>query len=189
MWLIVLRLRLKKAVRSYSSTNSRKRNKAFIALGSNKGNRINYFKYAISEIGKNSKIQIVKCASVYETKAYGEINQPNFLNSVLEIRTSHNLKELFTFLKDTEVSLGRTANERWGKREIDLDLLFFNDDIFMSDVIRVPHYGIQDRDFVLIPLKEIAPSFVHPVLNRKISDICKDDISNTLIRKTRYKIN
>jgi 2-amino-4-hydroxy-6-hydroxymethyldihydropteridine diphosphokinase len=180
---------LRKAARSFNRKNKLKGNNAFIALGSNKGDRINYIKAAITGIRKDSNIKIVSCSSVYETKAFGKTNQPNFLNAVVEVNTSYGLLELFSFIKNLELDLGRTATEKWGQREIDLDILFFNHKIYADDNLCVPHYGIQDRDFVLIPLCEIAPGFVHPALNEKISDICKGIISKTLIRKTRYKLN
>ena len=99
------------------------------------------------------------------------------------------LIELFNYLKKLEVELDRKQTKRWEPREIDLDLLFFNDRIFKSLNLTVPHYGIRDRDFVLVPLKEIAPLYFHPALKKKIIDICKEDISRHIIRKTRFRIN
>ena len=128
-------------------------------------------------------------SSVYETKPYGNKNQSDFLNAVIAVKTTYSLIKLFNYLKNIEANLGRNETKKWGPREIDLDLLFFNDRIFKNKKLTVPHAGIQDRDFVMIPLREIAPSFIHPVLKKKISDICSEDISNTIIRKTRYKLN
>lgn len=165
------------------------KNSVFIALGSNKGNRINYLRRAILNIKNDSKVAIVASSSVYETKPFGNKNQSDFLNAVIKIKTSYNLVEFFKFLKKIEVKLGRNETIKWGPREIDLDILFFNDKIFKNDKLTIPHAGIQDRDFVLIPLREIAPNFIHPVLKEKISDICIEDISQNIIRKTRLKIH
>ena len=180
---------MRKVDRSFNRKKKLKKSTAFIALGSNRGNRINYFKAAIEGIRRDSKIEIVKSSPVYETKAFGKTDQPNFLNAVVQLNTSYNLLGLLNCLKNLELELGRTAAEKWGQREIDLDLLFFNQEIYSDEKLSVPHYGIQDRDFVLIPLCDIAPNFVHPVLNQKISDICSDIISKTIIRKTRFKLN
>jgi 2-amino-4-hydroxy-6-hydroxymethyldihydropteridine diphosphokinase len=171
-------------------TNDRSlKNTVYIALGSNKGDRINYLREAVSKISHNPKIILKNSSSVYETKPYGKINQSNFLNAVIEIKTSYNLLQLFDYLKTLEIELDRNDTTKWGPREIDLDLLFFNDRIFKNDNLTVPHYGIPERDFVLVPLKEIAPEYFHPVLKRKISDICNKDNTKNIIKKTRLKIN
>lgn len=161
----------------------------FIALGSNKGDRINYLREAALRMSKNSKMSQLQTSSVYETKPYGNVSQPNFLNAVIKMKTSYSLVEMIDYLKNLEIKLGRKESEKWGPREIDLDLLFFDDIVFENDRVKVPHYGIQDRDFVLIPLNEIAADFFHPVLKQKIQDICSDNISKTIIRKTRFRIN
>ncbi|NWF89005.1 MAG: 2-amino-4-hydroxy-6-hydroxymethyldihydropteridine diphosphokinase [Ignavibacteriaceae bacterium] len=161
----------------------------FIALGSNKGDRINHLRQAVLRMSNNSKITLLNKSSVYETKPFGNANQPDFLNAVIKVKTSYSLTEMIDYLKNLETELGRKESTKWGPREIDLDLLFFDEIIFKNDKVKVPHYGIQDRDFVLTPLKEIAASFFHPALKLKIQDICTDNISKTIIRKTRYKIN
>lgn len=189
----MLRLKLRKADLNYPKVAAKKKksknNFAFIALGTNKGDRINFLRQAIINIKTNSKISLATASSVYETKPYGIKDQSDFLNAVIKIKSSYNLAELFKYLKNIEKKLGRTETKKWGPREIDLDLLFYNNEIFNSEKLQIPHSGIQDRDFVLIPLSEIAPNFIHPVLNKKISDICIEDISQNIIRKTRLKIN
>ena len=176
----------------YKSVAKKKKsnnNLAFIALGTNKGDRINFLRQAILNLKSDSKVNLVASSSVYETKPYGNKNQSDFLNAVIEVKTTYSLIRLFNYLKNIEAKLGRNEAIKWGPREIDLDLLFFNDRIFRNVKLTVPHYGIRDRDFVLVPLREIAPGFIHPVLKKKISDICIEDISQNIIRKTRLKIN
>lgn len=107
-------------------------------------------------MSKNSKMSLLQISSVYETKPLGNTNQSNFLNAVIKMKTSYSLVEMIDYLKNLEIELGRKESEKWGPREIDLDLLFFDDIVFENDRVKVPHYGIQDRDFVLIPLNEIA---------------------------------
>ncbi len=127
-------------------------------------------------------------SSIYETKPYGVKGQDNFLNAVIKISTSFNLSQLFIFLKNIEDELGRKSNTKWGPREIDLDLLFFNDIVYSDEKIIIPHKEIELRDFVLTPLCEIAPDLFHPVLNQKISDICIDEKNKTIIAKIQDKI-
>jgi len=86
------------------------------------------------------------------------------------------------------VKTGRTQSERWGEREIDLDILFFNNEVIKTDKLTIPHKGITERDFVLVPLSEIAPGFVHPELNKKIIDLLKEVTEKNIIRIFPEKI-
>lgn len=106
----------------------------------------------------------------------------------MEIHTDFELKELFNFIKDAEKSLGRTESFRWGPREIDLDLLFYDDKVFSDENITVPHPEIVNRDFVLVPMNEIEPNFIHTELKEKISDICKRNESKTVITKLSQRL-
>ncbi len=166
--------------------NKNLQNTAYIAFGSNKGNKLDYLTKAIKEINKRNDCSIISVSSVYETKPLGNVNQANFYNCTAEIKTSISIVEFFHLLKDIEKQLGRTKTERWGPREIDLDLLFFNNEIYSDDELKVPHEGIAYRDFVLVPLSEIAPNFIHPELNQKICDICNAE--KNIIKKLNQKI-
>jgi 2-amino-4-hydroxy-6-hydroxymethyldihydropteridine diphosphokinase len=169
--------------------NSKKfEHRAFISLGSNIGNRINFLRAAVREIQNNSKIDLKSISSVYETKPYGNKKQSNFLNAVIEVYTSYNLIGLFNQLKSIENEIGRSKTIKWGPREIDLDLLFYDDRIFSDKKVTIPHKDIQHRDFVLIPFCDITGDFIHPELKQKISDICKLNMSKQIIRKTRYRL-
>lgn len=95
---------------------------------------------------------------------------------------------MFKAVKQIEKKTGRTEGIKWGPREIDLDILFFNDLVYKDERISIPHEGIEHRDFVLTPLEEIAPNFFHPVLMQKISDICIDENEKTIIRKIKEEI-
>lgn len=183
---------MRKAGPNYSKSISQRKkgntNLAFIALGSNRGDRISFLRQAILYLNSDPKVQLAASSSVYEAKPYGKTNQSDFLNAVIEVKTAYSPILLFHCLKNIEAKLGRSETKKWGPREIDLDLLFFNDRIFKNEKLTVPHVGIQDRDFVLIPLSEIAPGYVHPVLKEKISDICIENITKNIIRKTRLKL-
>jgi 2-amino-4-hydroxy-6-hydroxymethyldihydropteridine diphosphokinase len=113
----------------------------------------------------------------------GNTNQENFVNSVIKTKTNYSLIDLFHFLKNIEKELGRSKTEKWGDREIDLDILFFNDLVYSDDMISVPHKGITQRDFVLIPLCEIEPEIIHPELKQKICDISVPDSEKCVIQK------
>ncbi len=95
---------------------------------------------------------------------------------------------MFDFLKRTESELGRQSEIKWGPREIDLDILFFNDLIYTDENITIPHIGITERDFVLIPLSEIEPDFIHPVIAKKISEIKLPDTGSNIISKSDINI-
>ena len=157
-------------------------NIAYIGFGSNLNDRFEYIRSAAWEITRNENCKIVKFSSIYETKPFGETDQPNFLNAVAKIETSQSVQELFGFIKNIEKKLGRKETYKWGPREIDLDLLFYNDIVFSDENLTVPHPGIQHRDFVLAPLIEIEPTLFHPVLKQKISDIYITESENNIIR-------
>ncbi|QQS37069.1 MAG: 2-amino-4-hydroxy-6-hydroxymethyldihydropteridine diphosphokinase [Ignavibacteriales bacterium] len=155
----------------------------FLGLGSNKGDRLSYIQTAINIIDDNDDCFVEKVSSVYETKPFGDTEQEKFLNIVMKISSVLDLKSLFLFIKSTEKKAGRTQSRRWGPREIDIDLLYYGDLIYSDDLISVPHKGITERDFVSVPLAEIAPDFIHPALKKKNIDICKEIPESYIIRK------
>jgi 2-amino-4-hydroxy-6-hydroxymethyldihydropteridine diphosphokinase len=118
----------------------------------------------------------------------GNLVQEIFLNAVIKISTGYSLIELFNFLKRIEKDLGRSKTKKWGDREIDLDILFYNDIVYSDEIIIVPHKGITKRDFVLVPLCEIEPDLIHPELKQKICDIKVPDSEKCIIRKLPVKL-
>lgn len=127
-------------------------------------------------------------SSIYETKPYGDLKQEDFFNAVFKIKTYYQPVELFGFLKKVEEKIGRKKSIKWGPREIDLDILFYNNLILYNEQLTIPHRDLLNRDFVLIPLCEIAPNLKHPEMNKKICEICNfqteaDDNSDHLINK------
>jgi 2-amino-4-hydroxy-6-hydroxymethyldihydropteridine diphosphokinase len=165
-----------------------KENISYIALGSNKGDRFEHLTRAIQEIIQDKNNNIENVSSIYETLPYGYKNQGNFYNAVIKIKTSYELIELLDLLKSIEKKIGRKDSVKWGPREIDIDILFFNDLIFSNNRITVPHKEAAKRDFVLIPLSEIAPDLIHPALNQKICDICIVESEKTVIGKIQQKL-
>ena len=165
-----------------------KENISYIALGSNKGDRFEHLTRAIQEIIQDKNNNIENVSSIYETLPYGYKNQGNFYNAVIKIKTNYELIELLDLLKSIENKIGRKDSVKWGPREIDIDILFFNDLIFSNNRITVPHKEAAKRDFVLIPLSEIAPDLIHPALNQKICDICIVESEKTVIGKIQQKL-
>lgn len=148
--------------------------KSYLGLGSNIGDRISYIENALTEISKIPDTKVVKMSSVFETEPWGEIRQDDFLNSVIEIDTKLDAENLLKELKDIEKRLGRNKTAKWSEREIDIDLLFYGNEIIENGVMNVPHLQIENRRFVLLPMAEIAGNFVHPVLKKSISELLKE---------------
>jgi 2-amino-4-hydroxy-6-hydroxymethyldihydropteridine diphosphokinase len=147
------------------------------------GNRESNIRKALKALERSESFKVVKSSSLYETKPFGYLEQENFYNSVVKGETNLNAEELLDLVSHIETKIGRKSRFKWGPREIDIDILFFNSDVILSDKIKIPHPGIPERDFVLVPLDEIEPDFIHPELNKKISDICKSVTENNIIRK------
>jgi 2-amino-4-hydroxy-6-hydroxymethyldihydropteridine diphosphokinase len=143
-------------------------NNVFIGLGSNKGNRLGYLQNALLELTAEGNIVVKNVSSVYETRPFGIIEQNNFYNAAVNITTDLTPIDLFKKLKNIEQKLGRTFKTKWGPREIDIDLLLYNDLIFSNDFISLPHKGIIYRDFVLQPLCELEPELIHPETKEKL---------------------
>lgn len=104
------------------------------------------------------------------------------------ISTGKDATDLFLFLKDVEAGTGRTASERWGEREIDIDILFFNNQIIEDNYLTVPHKGIPERDFVLVPLNEIDPLYIHPQLKKTANEMLEEVTVKNIIRIFPEKI-
>lgn len=138
---------------------------------------------AVAKLNDTPGFRVVKSSSVYETKPFGYKDQDNFLNAAIEVDTEKRLLDVIDSLKTIEKELGRSAGMRWGPREIDMDLLFYNDEVFSNEKVTVPHKEVATRDFVLVPLCEIAPELMHPALNLKICDICISDSEKYIIKK------
>lgn len=145
----------------------------FLSLGSNLGDRLGYLSSAIKEIQNLEEIRILKFSSVYKTQPWGKEQQNEFLNAVLKIYTKLKPAELLRKLKTIEQILGRKNNGKWGSREIDIDILFYDDLIISSKDLIIPHPEIPNRKFVLVPFNEVEPNFIHPILKKSISDLLK----------------
>jgi 2-amino-4-hydroxy-6-hydroxymethyldihydropteridine diphosphokinase len=145
---------------------------ASIAFGSNIGDREANISTALRIL--KQKIKIIKTSSFYETKPMYLENQNWFLNSAVIIETEIKPEELLGVLKRIEKQMGRKEVGRNGPRIIDLDILFYKNQIINKDNLRIPHPKIQERAFVLVPLAEIEPNFVHPICKKTIAQLLSE---------------
>jgi 2-amino-4-hydroxy-6-hydroxymethyldihydropteridine diphosphokinase len=150
----------------------------FLLLGSNQGNRVQLLTNAIDKI-KRLIGTVEKVSSIYQTAAWGKIDQPNFLNQAVIVESLLKPIEVLHVIHIIELEMGRKRVTKWGERTIDIDILYASDLILHSPNLEIPHPEIQKRRFALVPLNEIAPDFIHPILMKTTADllsICKDTL-------------
>jgi 2-amino-4-hydroxy-6-hydroxymethyldihydropteridine diphosphokinase len=149
---------------------NKKDSRIFILLGSNLGSRYNNL-LAAHEMLQCKAGKILMASHIYLTEAWGNKDQPDFLNQAIEVESKLDPKELLVVLNEIELTLGRKRNVRWEPRIIDLDILFFGDLVMDRKHLRIPHPLIPKRNFVLIPLMEIAADFRHPYLCKTVEEL------------------
>lgn len=153
---------------------NRKWHKAFISFGSNMGDKEANINNAIELIKKSNHTKVVKVSSFIKTEPWGYVDQEEFINGAMEIRTMLSPIELVEFLLSVEQELKRERIIKWGPRTIDLDVILYDDVISTDERIILPHPRMEQRLFVLEPLAEIAPYEVHPIFRRRIIDLKED---------------
>ena len=146
----------------------RSRKKLFLAMGSNVGDRVGYIYDAIVRVG--CLVEVAKVSTLYESQPWGVEDQPAFLNCCLECYSHLEPFELLKKLKHIEKTVGRVERFRWGPREIDIDILIYGEYVIDTEELKVPHPYICDRDFVLVPLLEIAPDLKNPRTGQALSE-------------------
>jgi 2-amino-4-hydroxy-6-hydroxymethyldihydropteridine diphosphokinase len=145
----------------------------FILLGSNLNDRLGNLTEARLQISRLAG-QIITTSSIYKTAAWGNTQQPDFYNQVIELHPSLTPEQLLATILTIESAMGRIRDKKWGARTIDIDILFSGSLIVHQEHLTIPHPQIPNRRFTLVPLHEIAPEFLHPVLNKTIHELLND---------------
>ena len=153
----------------------------YIGLGSNVGDREGNLRKALELLKK--KTRLLKVSSMYETEPMYLKDQAWFVNCAAELETSLTPKELLVCLKDIERRLGRQESVRYGPRSIDMDILFYGDQVVEESDLKIPHPRIHERRFVLIPLVEIGPDHVHPICGKTVATLLAGLNSNEHVRR------
>lgn len=144
--------------------------RAYLLLGSNEGDKLQYLKLATQAIEKRLG-KIMSSSKHYETQAWGLTAQEDFINQAVVIETALSVEQLMSNIQHIENDLGRVRSEKWASRTIDIDILLFDDIVINKKDLVVPHPHLHERNFALIPLMEIAGDIEHPVLKKTIEDI------------------
>jgi 2-amino-4-hydroxy-6-hydroxymethyldihydropteridine diphosphokinase len=162
--------------------------RVFVGLGSNVGDRLSFVKDALLRLQALPDTIVERVSSVYETEPVGLREQPLFLNAVVECLTVRSPREFIHDLKSIEQQVGRTQHMRWGPREIDLDLLFYDALVMEEDGVQIPHAEVERRRFVLEPLNELAPEFIDPRTHRTMKELLQATFDRSLVTKTSIRL-
>jgi len=157
-------------------------NNVFLLLGSNLGERQLLLQTAINKIAERIG-NVEQTSAVYETQSWGRTDEPDYLNQVVLVKTELPANNVLTEILGIETDLGRKRYEKWGSRLIDIDILFYNQDIINQDKLQVPHPELHKRRFTLEPLSELAADMIHPVLNKTVSDLRKELADDLIVKK------
>lgn len=146
----------------------------YLGFGSNLGERLLNLGRAEEYLRQNPQITIIGKSSIQETKPWGNELQPDFLNYVIQIETDLNAKALLEVILEIEQKLGRTREIKWGPRLIDIDILFYGQEIIRDDYLTIPHPYLLQREFIMAALLEIAPNWIHPEYGKSIRALSGD---------------
>lgn len=150
---------------------SRSWHKAYLSVGSNMGDKEAMLKQGIRELQEQKSIQNVKVSDFLETEPYGVTDQDRFLNGCVALETLLTPQELLQTLHEIEANAGRERKMHWGPRTLDMDILFYDNLVYDSEDLYIPHIDMQHREFVLRPLAELCPGMVHPVLHKTVKQM------------------
>lgn len=147
------------------------RHKIYLALGGNLGERLANLQAAINQLQIGGHVRVEKLSPLYETAPVGYVDQPDFLNMALEATTDLEPRALLAYLKEIEAGMGRRSAFRNAPRPIDLDIIFYDDLALNEPELQIPHPRLRGRGFVLKPLADIAPEYLHPVFGLSVKEL------------------
>lgn len=152
----------------------RKWNKAILSIGSNIGDREKYLNEAVDSLYDDENCRVNVVSNYLETEPYGPVEQDKFLNGCMEIETLYSPQELLRKVNQIEVEAGRTREIHWGPRTLDIDIVFFENEVVDQPNLKIPHIEMHKRLFVLEPLKQIAPYWMHPVFHKTVLEMAEE---------------
>lgn len=135
------------------------------------GDRLSYLQQSVTMMSSCDGIKILETSGFYETEPFGFKNQNWFVNAIVKIETTLTPLQLLKVCQSVETKLGRVREQKWGPRTIDLDILFYDDLIINSDILTIPHPGMKERTYCIVPMLEFGEDFVHPVLKKTMLQI------------------
>ena len=145
--------------------------RVYLAMGSNMGEKENYIRSAVEKLDQMTTCRVVRISNLIQTKPYGGVEQDDFLNGCMEIETLLSPEELLEELHRIEAEADRKREVHWGPRTLDLDILFYDDEIIDLPMLKIPHIDMKNRDFVLEPLAELAPYKYHPIYHKTVQEL------------------
>ena len=156
-------------------------NNVYLLIGGNVGNRLQNLRHAVEQLSDWGTV--TQQSAVYETAAWGKTEQEPFLNQALELQTTLAPQALINTILHIEEEMGRMRTEKYGPRIIDIDILFFNSEIIREPHLTIPHPEIQNRRFALVPMQEMAPQLIHPVLHKTMRQLLEECPDTLAVRK------
>ncbi len=155
---------------------------SYLSLGSNLGNKQANIKHALEEIKKDIG-ELLRISSIYETEAWGFVDQDNFFNIIAEVKTPFFPLDLITKILAIETRMGRIRDKKWESRIIDIDIIFYENYLITTDNLTIPHPFLEKRNFVLEPLNELIPEFIHPRLRKSIFQLTAECTDTSWIKR------
>lgn len=146
----------------------------YVAIGSNMGEKDKYIQLGIQELKVLPDTYVEAVSDMIVTKPYGGVEQDDFLNGAVKVKTLYTPEELLEKLHEIEEKAERKRTLRWGPRTLDLDIIFYDKLVYESDTLIIPHVDMENRDFVLRPMCQLAPNFRHPILGKTMEQLCRE---------------